>query len=184
MTRFLACTALAALLAGCSNKPQPVHAKITEFKANPDVIAAGIGGKLCYGVENATKLDVDPPVETLLPASERCFDIAPKQTTTYTLTAYSADGATEKKSVEVKVKAPQPRVSDLRARPITIKRGRAVKVCFKVANAKSVNVKPGKLDRKTNCVTDYPKKTTTYTVTAKGNDNEEDKGTVTVSVLR
>jgi hypothetical protein len=183
MLRFLAFAALATVLAGCGKGPL-THAKITEFKANPDVIAAGISGKLCYGVENATKLDVDPPVETLLPASERCFDIAPKKTTTYTLTAYGADGAAEKKSLEVKVNAPQPRVSDLQARPTTVKRGKAVKVCFKVANAKSVNVKPGKLDRRTNCITDYPKKNTTYTITARGSDHEEDKGTVTVSVLR
>jgi hypothetical protein len=70
------------------------------------------------------------------------------------------------------------------AKPTAVKRGRPVKVCFKVANAKSVKAKPGKLDRKTNCLIDYPKKTTTYRITALGGDHEEDSGTVTVSVLR
>jgi hypothetical protein len=70
------------------------------------------------------------------------------------------------------------------ARPVSVKRGRAVKVCFKVQNATSVTAQPGKLDRKTNCLIDYPKKTTTYKITAHGGDHEQDTGTVTVSVLR
>jgi hypothetical protein len=174
---------LAVVLIGCSQTP-PTRAKITQFKADPAFIPAGAPGKLCYGVENANKLEISPAVEKLLPASDRCMDIAPTQTTTYTLTAYGADGAAEKKSLEVKVGPPQPRVSDLEARPVSVKKGRAVKVCFKISNAKSVNARPGKLDRRTNCLTDYPKRTTTYTIVAKGGENEEDRGTVTVSVLR
>jgi hypothetical protein len=181
--RIPAVAVLAVVLIGCGQTP-PTRAKITHFKAEPDFIPAGITGRLCYSVENADKLDISPAIEKLLPASDHCLDITPTQTTTYTLTAYGADGTAEKKSLEVKVGPPQPRVSDLEARPMSVKRGRAVKVCFKISNAKSVNAKPGKLDRKTNCLTDYPKKTTTYTVIAKGGENEEDRGTVTVSVLR
>jgi hypothetical protein len=184
MLRIPAVAVLAVALIGCSQTPPITRAKITQFKADPDFIPAGSSGKLCYGVENANKLDILPAVEKLLPASDRCLDITPARTTTYTLTAYGPDGAPDKKSLEVKVGPPQPRVSDLEARPMNVKRGRAVKVCFKVANAKSVSARPGKLDRRTNCLTDYPKKNTTYTIVAKGGSNEEDRGTVTVSVLR
>jgi hypothetical protein len=170
-------------LAGCQHAP-PAHARIVLFKADPAFIPTGMTGKLCYGVENATKLDLNPPVEHLLPASERCIDIAPKQTTTYALTAWGADGIAEKKSFEVRVLAPLPRLSDLIASSTEVKRGAQVKVCFKVENAKSVRARPGKLDRGTNCLIDYPRKTTTYKIDAFGPDREEDHGIVTVKVVR
>ncbi|MDP9055399.1 MAG: hypothetical protein M3N93_14035 [Acidobacteriota bacterium] len=183
MWRISAVAIVALGLVSCGKTP-PTRAKITQFKADPGFLPAGMGGRLCYGVENATRLDIAPAVEKLLPASERCMDIAPVKTTTYTLTAYGPDGTPAKKSLEVKVGAPQPRVSDLEARPRSVRKGRAVQVCFKVEHANSVSAKPGKLDRRTNCLTDYPRKNTTYTVVAKGGDNEQDSGTVTVSVLR
>jgi len=82
------------------------------------------------------------------------------------------------------VGAPQPRLSDISASPTEIKRGASVKVCFKVENARSVKASPGKLDRRTNCLVDRPRKTTTYRITALGQDREEDSGTVTVKVAR
>jgi hypothetical protein len=75
-------------------------------------------------------------------------------------------------------------LSNLVASRTQVKRGAQVKVCFKVENAKSLKAKPGRLDRKTNCLTDYPRKTTTYRITAQGADREEDSGTVTVKVAR
>jgi hypothetical protein len=183
MIRLLAIALLALEAAGCG---QPSgRARITQFKATPSFIPTGLTGKLCYGVENARKLELNPRVEDLLPASERCIDIAPKQTTTFTLIAYGMDGNAandDRKSVEVLVGAPPPRVSDLSARPTRVKRGAPVKVCFKVENAQSVKATPGRLDRRTNCLLDYPRKTTTYKITALGPDRGEDSGTVTVQV--
>jgi hypothetical protein len=183
MIRIAAIALLALALAGCQHAP-PSHAKIAHFKADPSFIPTGTAGKLCYGVENATKLDLNPPVEHLLPASERCIDITPKQTTTYTLTAWGEDGGQDKKSFEVRVGPPLPRLSDLVASSTEVKRGASVEVCFKVENAKTVRARPGKLNRRTNCLVDFPRKTTTYTVTALGPDSEEDHGTVTVKVVR
>ncbi len=190
MVRSLACAvaAGAALFAafGYGQHTAP-HPKITEFKADPSFLPAGIHGKLCYGVENATRLELAPPVEDVLPASQRCIDIAPVKTTTYTLTAFGASGAATaaRQSVEVRVGPPQPRISDLRASSTRVKRGARVRVCFKLQNAASVEATPGKLDRTTNCLTDRPRKTTTYRITALGSNGEEkDSGTVTVKVTR
>ncbi len=55
-------------------------------------------------------------------------------------------------------------------------------VCFKVENAKDIKVSKGKLTPGKNCLTDRPKRTTTYKITAIGVDREEDTGTVTVKV--
>jgi hypothetical protein len=63
-----------------------------------------------------------------------------------------------------------------------VRRGSLVKVCFKVQHASSVKISSGKLDRKTNCITDRPKKTTTYRISALGANQEADTGTVTVKV--
>jgi hypothetical protein len=180
LRHILLCCGL-IMLAGCSKAVVP-KPKITEFKANPSSLAMGLSGKLCYGVENAARLYLTPQVEPILPASENCIDIAPKQTIVYTLTAVGADGDQDTKQVEVKVGAPPPRISDLKANSTQVRKGALVRVCFKVQNAKSVEGKPGKLNRKTNCLTDYPKKTTIYRVTAHGGDKEEDSGTVTVKV--
>jgi hypothetical protein len=182
MIRLAAIVLFGFLTAACK---QPVpRPSITQFKATPSVLPVGIAGKLCYGVENAAKLELTPAVEQLLPASERCIDIAPKQTTTYTLTAWGKDGNEEKKSLEVKVGPPAPRLSNLAASSTRIKRGAPVKICFKVENANSVTGKPGKLDRRTNCLTDRPRNTTTYKITALGPNHQEDSGTVTVNVER
>jgi hypothetical protein len=170
-------------VAGCKQAPV-AHAKITQFKATPSFLPTGIAGKLCYGVESAVKLELNPPVEDVLPASDRCIDIAPKQTTTYTLTAYGKNGDEQTRALDVRVGAPPPRLSDLSASSTQVRRGAPVRVCFKVENAKSVKAKPGKLDRRTNCLMDYPRKTTTYRITALGPDREEDSGTVTVKVDR
>jgi hypothetical protein len=187
MIRALVCIGATALLAfalaGCQQAP-PSHARIAHFKADPSYLPTGSAGKLCYGVENATKLDLNPPVEYLLPASERCIDISPKQTTTYTLTAWGADGGQDKKSSEVRVGPALPQLSDLIASSTEVKRGASVKICFKVENARAVRAKPGKLDRRTNCLIDYPRKTTTYKISALGPDRAEDDGTVTVKVVR
>jgi len=173
---------LAVVLTGCNRTTPSKPVKITQFRVTPLFIPKGIPGKLCYGVENATKIELNPPVEELLPAPERCIDISPAQATTYTLTAYGADGGKVTKSLEVGVGNPPPRVTDLSATPIEVKRGGQVRICFKVENAKAVRISKGKLDLKTNCAIDTPRKNTTYKITALGADREEDTGTVTVKV--
>lgn len=182
MIRFSLTVVVLVLLTSCG-RSQPVPGpNITQFKAVPDLLPAGITGKLCYGVENATSIAIDPHVETVLPASDRCIDIMPTANTTYTLTAYGVDGVTKTKSVSVQVGPAPPRLSDLIARPTEVRRGGLVKVCFKVQHAASVKVSSGRLDRKTNCLTDRPRKTTTYRISALGANRQEDTGAVTVKV--
>ena len=160
--------------------PEPV--KISHFQATPELIPRGMTGKLCYGVQNASRLELNPPVEQLLPSDARCFDISPRQETTYTLTAYGTDGSKDTKTVQVRLEAPAPRLSNIAANKTRIRPGEQVRICFKVENASSIKAKPGKLDRRLNCITDRPHKTTIYRITALGGNHEEDTGTVTVRV--
>ena len=177
----IAVSVLGVVLSGCS-RPAPAPVKITHFQVTPAFIPKGITGKLCYGVENAVTIDLNPPVEELLPSAERCIDIAPAQATTYTLTAHGADGSKASKSLDVHVGNPPPRLSDLSATPTEVKRGTQVVVCFKAENARDIKVSKGKLTPGKNCLTDRPNKTTSYKITVFGADREQDSGTVTVTV--
>jgi hypothetical protein len=187
--RVLLAISVALLAVGCGSeapksavqKP-PAHAKITQFYAPVTVIPKGLKGTLCYGVENASRVELQPAIEDVYPAVSRCIEIAPRTTTTYTLTAYGEDGGKETKSVEVSPGAAPPRLYDLWVNSIDVRRGEDVKVCFKVENVRSVKVSAGKLENGTNCLDDRPTKTTIYKITALGGDNQVDTGTVTVKV--
>jgi hypothetical protein len=77
--------------------------RIPTFLADSGVIKPGETTHLCYGVVNAVSVKLDPPVEALKPTYRHCIDIAPRKTTTYTLTAFNAAGKSKSVSLEVRV---------------------------------------------------------------------------------
>ena len=177
-----ACGKSAPTVTASGEKKMVEHAKITQFYAPQALLPRGLKGTLCYGVENAKKVELTPAVDQVWPSPVRCIEISPKVKTKYTLTAYGDDGSTDTKSVDVTVGAPPPRLFDLSVNATEVKSGEKVTVCFKVENVKEVKASPGKLDHHYNCIFDNPKKTTTYKIRALGGDGQEDSGTVTVKV--
>jgi len=77
--------------------------KFTSFSLDASQIERGQSARLCYGVVNATSVKLDPPVENLKPTYLHCLDIAPKKTTTYTITADDGKGHSKSESLELKV---------------------------------------------------------------------------------
>lgn len=76
--------------------------KINQFYAGAGLLKPGQTTQLCYGVVNATSVNVEPPVgETLKPSWGHCSDISPRKTTTYTITA--ADSAGHKKTASLTI---------------------------------------------------------------------------------
>lgn len=67
-------------------------AQIIQFYVYPNVILPGGKSSLCYGVAQVKTVQLDPPAGDVKPTFNRCLDVSPKQTTTYTLTATGADG--------------------------------------------------------------------------------------------
>lgn len=185
---------IAVSLVGCGpSSPTPVqspqtapppaaHVKITQFYSPDPLIPRGMAGKLCYGVEHASKVEVTPGTEDVWPSPARCFDISPRKKTTYTLTAYGEDGSKDTKTVLVSIGAAAPRLYDLSVTSTSVKAGDPVVVCFKADNARTIKAGPGHLDRDRNCLSDNPRHTTTYKIVALGGDNEQDSGAVTVHV--
>lgn len=67
--------------------------KILNFYAAPGAIRRGDEAALCYGVSNAKAVALEPKAsEGVWPSLNRCLEVSPKKTTTYTLTATDAAG--------------------------------------------------------------------------------------------
>ncbi len=72
------------------------------FVASAESVPKGGRVTLCYSVDEAASVAIDPPVQQLEPVS-RCFTIRIDKTTTFTLTATAPDGRKERKQLTVKV---------------------------------------------------------------------------------
>jgi hypothetical protein len=77
---------------------------ILMFYASPGIIHRGESSSLCYGVSNAKTVKLDPPDMPVWPSPNRCADVSPKKSTTYTLTIADAAGTTKTQSLEIKVR--------------------------------------------------------------------------------
>ncbi len=78
--------------------------KILNFYAMPGEIHRGDQSQLCYGVANAQTVTIQPDTgRQTWPSLTRCIEVAPKKTTTYTLTAKDAHGKTQTASLTIKV---------------------------------------------------------------------------------
>jgi hypothetical protein len=82
--------------------------KILDFYG-PAAIRRGEHATICYGVNAAEHVRIDPPVEQLQPAFSRCFQVAPLRDTDYKLTAEDRTGHSVTQSLTIKVlSAPRP----------------------------------------------------------------------------
>jgi len=77
--------------------------RFNQFTIDRTSLKRGETARLCYGVENATIVKMDPPVEQLKPTYLHCLDISPKVTTKYTITAEDGKGHSKSQSLELPV---------------------------------------------------------------------------------
>ena len=193
--------AASAVLAGCSSPEQravapavvpaatpaapPEGARITQFYSTLAQVGRGGTALVCYGVENAKAVWLEPPRHELSAAQARCVEVSPTADTTYKLTAQGADGKTVTRELKVKVGAPRTRLVNVTVSALEVKAGELVSLCYTVENARAVTVDPigfraGSAGK--GCAKDQPGKSTTYTVSAVGAGGEKDQETVTVQV--
>jgi hypothetical protein len=150
------------------------------------VVAKGDKTLLCYGVDGATAVRIEPPVEKLNPSLSRCIEVTPQATTIYTLKAEDRSGGAVSQNVTVTVGGAAPRMYDISVNSKSVKPGQQVSFCFQAANAASVRGGPGKFFRNGNpqkdCLMDAPSRTTTYTITVANKDGLTDTASITVEV--
>lgn len=77
--------------------------KILNFYASPPSIRAGGQSLICFGVNAAKNVRIDPLVEELHPALSHCFQVTPRHDTEYTLTADDGAGHVVKQSLQIRV---------------------------------------------------------------------------------
>jgi hypothetical protein len=186
-------TLVALFLISCSSReaaPVTVQVasdpvRITQFYA-PSSIARGEKTNLCYGVENARSVRISPEVEKIGPALARCIPVSPVKTTTYTLAATDAAGHEVPQTVNVSVGPPLPRIVEVSINKTTARPGENIVLCYKAANAVSVDAGPGNYltvhDPSHGCLSHKPAETTTYHVRVKGAGGQTDTEQVTVNV--
>src|ERR1700733_9977465 len=78
--------------------------KILAFYASPGLIHRGETVDMCYGVSNAKTVKLDPPDGNVWPSANRCMQVTPKKTTTYTLTIEDGKGKTANQTLTITVK--------------------------------------------------------------------------------
>ncbi len=167
-------------------KPEPP--KITQFYASPGVVVKGNETTMCYGVENAVSVRLEPHIRDIKPARNRCFSFAPKKTAIYKLIATGPGGEA---SAELAIKV-EPGRSPARGRAslITaflasstrIPKGAPVTICYSVNEVDSVKLDPplAELDAFSKCFHVRLDKTTTFTLSAtRGKRTERKSITIT-----
>jgi hypothetical protein len=76
--------------------------KILNFYG-PNAIRRGEHGTICYGVDGAKSVRIEPPVEKLQPAVAHCLQVSPSVTTAYKLVADDGGGHTATKELTIQV---------------------------------------------------------------------------------
>ncbi len=173
---------------GCSSAPEPARtqpaaaaprpARIVHFYASPGLVERGGSATVCYGVENARAVRIEPAVETLGPSPNRCFTVSPRQDTRYTLIAEGVAGAPASQSLAIRVKARAaappavvPLITLFAAAATEVAAGQPVTVCYGVRGAASVRLEPeGRAlpPSEKQCFNVQPSVTTTYTLVVSG----------------
>ncbi len=198
---WITLAAAGAVLAGCSSPEKravvpagrpggttgaPAEGpRITQLYTTSTQVGRGETALVCYGVEHATAVWLEPPRHELSAALARCVEVSPAADTTYKLTAQGADGTAVTQELKVKVGAARARLLNVTVSATEVKAGDLVSLCYTVENARAVTVDPigfrgGSAGK--GCATDQPKKSTTYTISAVGTGGEKDQEQVTVRV--
>src|SRR5258708_30121862 len=107
--------AAGAVLSGCAGPEKRAEvpaaapaegARITQFYTTQAQVARGETALVCYGVQNAKAVWLEPPRHELSAALARCVDGSPAAGTTYKLTAASEDGQAVTRALKGAVGAP------------------------------------------------------------------------------
>ena len=157
--------------------------QVVVFVATPQNIDAGSSTKLCWQVNGATNIKIDPGVGGNLNAND-CATISPTLTTTYTLTATNSTGQIQ---ANVTVNVGQVRINSFTADPVTSEgAGNPVTLAWTTQNASSVVLIGSELGPQTLSVNGtfvvHPITNSTYTLTAYGPGGQTVSTTISVFV--
>lgn len=201
--------AVLLVLGGCSSgapesKPgaaapaKPPAAAITQFYASPSTVGRGGRSLLCYGVETAAHVRLEPPIEEISPSLARCIEVKPAATTTYKLTAANRAGEEVSQSVTLTV---DPKIAAGTGAPASsaggglilfftaiqgkVPKGMPVTFCYGVKDAVSVSISPAVqslVPSERMCFQTRPEASGAYVLTATSASGSRDTQTVKITV--
>jgi hypothetical protein len=201
--RFLLIAASLAGLSGCAGEgtgqapavateEEVLAPKVTHFYAVGEEVEAGKEVTVCYGVENAETVRIDPEVEKLWPSINRCISIAPARSGSYRLTA-AGPGGEDSEELAIKVVAPRPPagsekrdtslIATFLSSSESVSPGAAVTLCYVVGEVDSLTLEPPlkKLEPMNRCIAVRIDSTTTFKLSATAGERNEQR-TLTVTV--
>jgi len=190
------------LIEGCGSSPQrgrrvaeeqPAPAsrrpKILQFYASPGIVTRGEEVTLCYGVENAERLQLTPAVAQLRPSRNRCISFIPEKSAIYTLVAYGAGGEKAEAQLAIQVQeragpAPPSPITIFMASSTEIDRGERVTLCYGLSEAASVKLEPplAPVDTGSRCFSVSLDRTTTFRLKATDAQGREFERELTIRV--
>jgi hypothetical protein len=165
--------------------------KILQFYAPEGRVTEGGESLICYGVLNAKSVRIEPPVDGVFVALNRCVAVAPARDTRYTLTAEGNDGHTVSQSFVLTVRPDQatlPKITSFQiANHKPDYRGRTVfLLTFGAENVETVDIDPPAFPTLHGAPTGRfyvaPEKTTTYTLKVTGKHGHKTERQLTVEV--
>jgi hypothetical protein len=170
--------------------PAVAAVNISSFTVDPSTVPAGAPAQLCYAVENASGVRLEPGVGATKPTND-CVNISAGQTTVYTLTAVGADGKPVTRQVTLNVETAPPA-----ARIVSFEVLREIgpggpgdvqfRLCYEVrdANHAELDNNGGKVVLNApRCQQVRPRQTTVYTLSATGADGRTVSRQVTVAAI-
>jgi hypothetical protein len=157
--------------------------QVVVFTASPSTIDAGGSTKLCWQVNGATSIAIQPGIGANLNAND-CATISPTSTTTYTLTATNANGQIQANAT---VSVGSVRITSFTANPVTsTAAGNPVVLSWTTQNAASIVLVGSELSAQTlptnGSLTVNPITNSVYTLTAYGPGGQTVSTTISVFV--
>jgi len=155
--------------------------QIVRFEANPLTIQPGGQSTLSWTTSGATTVSISGVGSVNLSGSTA---VSPAQTTTYILTASTADGHSVTAPITVTVTVGTiPQIVTFVANPTSVNAGSSSQLCWQVTGATNIAINPGVGNNLSgnSCVAVTPSQTTTYTLTA-SNSAGQIQANVTVNV--
>ncbi len=164
--------------------------KILQFYSPNGDLMEGESAVICYGVLNAKRVRIEPRVEGVGVALNRCISVAPREATRYTLIAEGNDGSVASESFVIRTHPDPYTLPNIKRfgiqRAVSDQGGTVYLLSFAVENAEEVSIDPRVFGAHSGAPsgTFYvaPKKTTTYTLTVKGARGRTARQQLTVEV--
>jgi hypothetical protein len=162
-----------------TTNPAPV--RVIRFAATPASVTPGGHTQLDWVVEGADSVTITPGPGNVDPKTGT-FDVAPTQTTTYTLSAKGPGGTVTANTTVTVASASDPRIIRFDASPTNIQAGGSSTLSWTTEGANQVSISGiGPVDSSGSRLVS-PTVTTTYTLTAQGADGRQVTAPVVVTV--